>query len=515
MPSIEAAWWLLFFGAFGLCVGSFLNVVIYRIPRDISLREPRWSFCPGCLHRIAWYDNLPLFSYIQLGGNCRSCGMRISPRYPLVEILGALVVLILFDALFIAHNHTGIGQYFAKETVNLSLSWQLSEDWPIYLAHVILFAGLLAMSAIDIEYYWVDVRFTWFATVCGFILHSLWSAPRMDTWWRPGVPLGAAALATTAALACVALLLRNRHHDHGCDHCDHEPDLPALAPIFAGAPGVCADFEEVDESMPVAPQRPARGLRLALWAAGLFLVALVVTAWLDAVDANLPLPGWARWLPVIGLFFLLIVAGGAPRRESDHAILAAIEAERHSARRVALGEATTLLPAVLVGVVVWYLAAHTKSAGSFEDLLAWEPVRDWHPIRGLAGAAFGFIIGGAIGWCVRILSALVMGREAFGTGDIHMMAAAGCVAGWPVVAIGFVLCSLLALAGWLMLAPFKRSRAIPLGPWLSIAFLIVVVFYGPIMKSQWMQNLLAVYGNPAQTIHNLNESRPLLYGPGN
>ena len=90
---------------FGLIIGSFLNVVAYRLPRGESLSHPR-SRCPGCGAAIAAYDNIPVLSWLLLRGRCRGCGEPISIRYPLVEattaVLYVLVVVAQDDALGIA-----------------------------------------------------------------------------------------------------------------------------------------------------------------------------------------------------------------------------------------------------------------------------------------------------------------------------------------------------------------------------------------------------------------------------
>jgi leader peptidase (prepilin peptidase)/N-methyltransferase len=80
-------------GVFGLLIGSFLNVCIYRLPRDLSVVHPR-SFCPDCETPIAAWDNIPVVSWVLLRGRCRHCQARISARYPVVEVLtGALFFL--------------------------------------------------------------------------------------------------------------------------------------------------------------------------------------------------------------------------------------------------------------------------------------------------------------------------------------------------------------------------------------------------------------------------------------
>jgi leader peptidase (prepilin peptidase)/N-methyltransferase len=82
----------IFFFLMGICIGSFLNVCIYRLPVSKSIVHPR-SMCPNCETLIRSYDNIPLFSYLWLKGRCRRCKVKIPLRYPMVELLGGLFAL--------------------------------------------------------------------------------------------------------------------------------------------------------------------------------------------------------------------------------------------------------------------------------------------------------------------------------------------------------------------------------------------------------------------------------------
>ena len=87
---IPATFGYILAGVIGAIFGSFLNVVIHRVPREESIVFPN-SKCPNCSAVIAFYDNVPILSYIFLGGKCRGCKNRISPRYPAVELLTGLL----------------------------------------------------------------------------------------------------------------------------------------------------------------------------------------------------------------------------------------------------------------------------------------------------------------------------------------------------------------------------------------------------------------------------------------
>src|SRR5881398_815126 len=94
------ALYITFAFAFGACVGSFLNVVVWRLPRGESIVSPP-SHCPKCGTKLAWYDNIPVFGWIALRGKCRYCGQPISVRYPIFEAITGLLFVAYYLALFV------------------------------------------------------------------------------------------------------------------------------------------------------------------------------------------------------------------------------------------------------------------------------------------------------------------------------------------------------------------------------------------------------------------------------
>ncbi len=154
--------WLVFIFALGCCIGSFLNVVIYRLPRDKSLVRPA-SACPACGKYIRFYDNIPLVSWLLLRAKCRYCKAPISARYFIVELLTGSVFVLLFVLYFVfevrvfnINGHRGLGAF-----------WQ--GGWFVYLLHIILLSSLIASSAIDLELWVIPIVICWFAAVMGVL----------------------------------------------------------------------------------------------------------------------------------------------------------------------------------------------------------------------------------------------------------------------------------------------------------------------------------------------------------
>jgi leader peptidase (prepilin peptidase)/N-methyltransferase len=154
--------WLLRAGVilFGLLWGSFLNVVIYRVPREMSVVHPP-SHCPGCGKPIAPYDNIPVFTYLLLRGRARCCGARMSPRYPMVELLGGALSLAILEAVIF----------------RMPGSASAARALAVYGADFALCLGLVAAAFIDAEHMFLPDSVTLGGVVLGIATATLRDLP--------------------------------------------------------------------------------------------------------------------------------------------------------------------------------------------------------------------------------------------------------------------------------------------------------------------------------------------------
>ena len=128
----------------GFCIGSFLNVCIYRLPRGKFFSKAR-SFCPKCGEAIKAYDNIPLLSYVILRGKCRSCGERISPRYPLVEAMTCALFVGNY-AMFGMHGLTLVWDVAACALITASFIDLDTMEIPDSAVLVLLALGLVTFA---------------------------------------------------------------------------------------------------------------------------------------------------------------------------------------------------------------------------------------------------------------------------------------------------------------------------------------------------------------------------------
>ena len=197
---------ILFLLLLGCCIGSFLNVLVWRLPRGQSLVWPP-SQCPKCNHRLAWYDNLPVIGWIMLRGKCRYCALPISPRYPLIEALTGLLFVAYYLCLFIWHLGpciTSYGEFGEVQRITLAA---FENDWPVYGLTMLLICGLLAASLIDAELYIIPIEIPWVITIVALLVHALIAGPgQVGGMWVSPVA-GALTLGGVFGLLLANLLL--------------------------------------------------------------------------------------------------------------------------------------------------------------------------------------------------------------------------------------------------------------------------------------------------------------------
>jgi leader peptidase (prepilin peptidase) / N-methyltransferase len=187
-----------FIFAFGACVGSFINVVIYRLPAGMSLTTPP-SRCPTCGVPLRFFrENLPILGWFLVRGRCTKCGSPISPQYVVIEILMALLFLGLYTVLYIVPPEVAwLGEIIGDgEWWHSTHTSGLFRTWPLYIAISFMLAGLVAMTVIDARTFTIPIQIPLFITITAFIAHPLqallpavrwdptrWPIPAVDWTW--------------------------------------------------------------------------------------------------------------------------------------------------------------------------------------------------------------------------------------------------------------------------------------------------------------------------------------------
>ncbi len=208
---------------FGACVGSFLNVVIYRLPAGMSVVSPP-SRCPTCGAKLKFFgDNLPILGWFLIRGKCRYCGIKVSSQYMVVETLVALMFLGLYVVLFMVKPTYpwwgGIG----------SAWWYYNGPflaWPVFIALAFLIAGLIAMTIIDAKTFTIPIQIPVVVTVVAFIAYPLQALlplkrgwidqwPIQVTGWQVGSMIYGAMLGLLIAFLLLKLgKIRYSFHDY-------------------------------------------------------------------------------------------------------------------------------------------------------------------------------------------------------------------------------------------------------------------------------------------------------------
>jgi leader peptidase (prepilin peptidase) / N-methyltransferase len=164
IDALPQALFLVAAALFGAVIGSFLNVVIYRLPLDKSVVWPS-SACPHCARELMWYENIPVLSYLALRGRCRTCGAGISAQYPLVEALTALM---------------------------FAAAWWYFGPGSLLVSRLIFGCALIVLFAIDLEHHLLPDAITLPGIVVGFVF-SVFGPPG----WRSsliGIAVGGGVL---------------------------------------------------------------------------------------------------------------------------------------------------------------------------------------------------------------------------------------------------------------------------------------------------------------------------------
>jgi len=444
--------------AVGACIGSLVNVLAYRLPLGMSVVTPP-SRCPSCQTKLTWRENIPILGWVILRGKCRFCKARISPEYPLIELLVAVLLAGLFALWYLTPvNATLVGVPVGEIAPEWARSG-LGLTWPIFTVFLALAACLVAMTLVDAKTFTIPLVLTWTPALVALAFHPLWAGwvqwkhgalwSRAPGWtWAIASPGSAGGGWVGASLGGIAgLVIANVLLERGlirrsfADYEEWEKKAREAATAPPPGPGASPPFE------PVSPSG-------------------------DAPPAAVPLGSApeSRDLPVVGV-------APADRPGADDPTQLWIRYPH--ARREMLKEIVFLAPCLALAVGGGALARWLAGPWLFDfEANRFVPsvaVPLWLDV--LAGVLMGYLIGGGVVWAVRIAGSLAFGKEAMGLGDVHLMGAVGACLGWIDSALAFFGAAFVALA-WALgsrVTSGRMRRAMPYGPFLAAATLLVLL----------------------------------------
>jgi leader peptidase (prepilin peptidase) / N-methyltransferase len=163
-PIVLAAWVF----AFGACVGSLLNVLVYRLPLGLDVVTPS-SRCPSCETRLTWRENIPILGWLALRGKCRFCRSSISAEYPIVEAFTAFLWVAVWVFLY-----TDLGRSLNWPPPGWSASG-FPQSWPFFISVLVLFSCLIAVTLIDARTFHIPMSLVVVPVVAALVFHVGWA----------------------------------------------------------------------------------------------------------------------------------------------------------------------------------------------------------------------------------------------------------------------------------------------------------------------------------------------------
>lgn len=443
-----------FVAAWGACIGSLINVLAYRIPKGISVVWPA-SACPACQTTLTWRENIPIFGWLLLRGRCRFCKSKISPEYPIVEAVVALLFAGLVALWYVIPNpHGGRGPvWLGLDWSRLQPEWAVNGavTWPIMLAVLILVSCLVAMTIIDAKTFTIPLVLPWTATLAALVIHTGFAA-----WiqWDRGLLRHTAPL--DGGFYRWSLPTPDREMILACIGATIGLGVALLLVRFGLIKRSFMDYDEweartLDEQARAGQSAPA------------------------AADGAAALTSPAPPNPE-----------ASPPEDPTSLWIAYPHARREMVRELAF-----LSPAAILGLAGYQLGVRywpTPRLPEGAVGLVFDPGPPlWLAVLG--GVLLGYLVGGGVVWFVRIFGSLAFGKEAMGMGDVHLLAAVGACLGWIDAVLAFFGAAFVGVA-WAVLSAVGGKgarRAMPYGPFLAVATLLVMVAKPAI---EWGLNLL-------------------------